>query len=126
MIHRINLDIKTGTQEYYVIPGGGVENNEKIEDAVIREMKEETNLDVKLGELFYELEDLDQQGANIKYCAYLCEYTGGEPKLREDSEEAKEMKDGINFFNPVWVDLSEIKNIALFPSPLKDKLIQNF
>jgi len=31
--------------EYYVLPGGTVEKWEKIEEAVIRELKEETNLE---------------------------------------------------------------------------------
>ena len=35
-------------KEYYSIPGGGVENNETLEDAVIREMKEEFSIDVKI------------------------------------------------------------------------------
>lgn len=124
LIHRINLEKWKGDQEYYVIPGGGVEDGESVEDATIREMKEETDVDVTLGELFYELEDFDPQGKKIKYYAYLCNYTGGEPKLREDSEEAKEMKEGIHFYKPVWVDLTEIKKIVLYPTPLKDKLIK--
>ena len=124
LIHRINLEKWKGDQEYYVIPGGGVEDGESVEDAVIREMKEETDVDVTLGELFYELEDLDPQGKKIKYYAYFCKYSGGEPKLREDSEEAKEMKEGIHFYKPIWVALSELKNIVLYPTPLKDKLIK--
>lgn len=35
-------------KEYYSIPGGGVENNETLEDAVIREMKEEFSIDVRI------------------------------------------------------------------------------
>lgn len=126
LMHRINLAKEEGSQEYYVVPGGGVESNEDIEDAVIREMKEETDLDVTLGELFYEVEDHEPTGELIKYYAYLCEYKGGEPKLREDSVEAQEMKEGIHFYKPLWVDLSEIKNIVLYPTPLKQELITRY
>lgn len=35
-------------KEYYVIPGGGIEDNETLEDNVIREMKEEFCVDVKI------------------------------------------------------------------------------
>jgi 8-oxo-dGTP diphosphatase len=33
---------------YWIIPGGGVEFGEKIEDAALREIKQETNLDVDI------------------------------------------------------------------------------
>ena len=45
LIHRF----KDG-REYYVFPGGGVENAEKPTEAAKREAKEELNLDVVLGE----------------------------------------------------------------------------
>ena len=35
-------------KEYYVIPGGGVEKNETLEEACIRELKEEYNVDIKI------------------------------------------------------------------------------
>ena len=35
-------------KEYYVIPGGGIEENETLEEIVIREMKEEFSVDVKI------------------------------------------------------------------------------
>lgn len=35
-------------KEYYVIPGGGIEDNETLEENVIREMKEEFCVDVKI------------------------------------------------------------------------------
>ena len=45
---------KNGT-EYYVIPGGGVDNNENLEDALKRELKEELGVEVdvicKIGEV---------------------------------------------------------------------------
>src|SRR5690349_14768016 len=84
LIHRINLVKEEGKREYYVIPGGTVNSNEKIENAVIREMKEETDLDVKLGDLFYEMEDKNPRGGDRKHYYYICEYTKGEPRLRED------------------------------------------
>lgn len=73
LIHRINLEKLIREQEYYVIPGGGVETGEKVKDAVIREMKE-----------------------------------------------------GVHFYKPMWVELSELKNIILYPTPLKQELIKKF
>ncbi len=47
LMHRI----KSG-KDYFVLPGGGVENNENNVDALIREVKEETSLDIEVGEEF--------------------------------------------------------------------------
>ena len=35
-------------KEYYVIPGGGVEENETLEEACVRELKEEYNVDINV------------------------------------------------------------------------------
>jgi len=48
LIHRI----KDG-REYYSIPGGGIEEDETSDEAIVREIKEETNINVeKYSELF--------------------------------------------------------------------------
>lgn len=41
--------------EYYAVPGGTIEEGETSEAATIREVKEETDLDVELGKLFLNL-----------------------------------------------------------------------
>ena len=35
-------------KEYYVIPGGGVEEGESLEEALIREIKEELGIDIEI------------------------------------------------------------------------------
>jgi ADP-ribose pyrophosphatase YjhB (NUDIX family) len=126
LIHRINLEMSEEAREYYVIPGGEVMNGEKTEDAVLREMKEETDVNVMLGELFFEMDDKNPRGGNRKHYYYICEYIEGEPKLRSDSEEAREMKEGVHFYTPMWVDLSEFERLSLFPDQIKDKIITKF
>ena len=43
LIHRIK-NINGERKEYYVVPGGGIEEKENIKEATIRELKEETGL----------------------------------------------------------------------------------
>ena len=43
-----------GDLVYWTLPGGGVESNEKSEAAIIREVREETGLDVQVGPILFD------------------------------------------------------------------------
>ena len=60
--------------EYWDIPGGMVEIGESPQEAVIRETKEEVNLDITVGEILHEDSNYDA-GKNTVFTrlVYLCE-----------------------------------------------------
>ena len=124
LIHRINLG-KENDQEYFVIPGGGVEENEDIKEAVIRELGEETGIKVKVNDIVYETESFNSSRniAQHEYY-YLCEYISGEPALREDSEEAEEMKLGKHFYKPMWVSKEEAEKSIVYPEEVKSIILK--
>lgn len=72
----------------YDLPGGGIDLGEKLEDGVVREVKEETGIDVTNPKLlgFVESFFTDSHALNESYHCYLfyyaCEYVGG--KLSTD------------------------------------------
>lgn len=47
LMHRIK-NVDGETREYYVVPGGGIEEGETLEEATKRELKEEMGIDIKL------------------------------------------------------------------------------
>jgi mutator protein MutT len=116
LIHRKNK------KEYFVFPGGGVEDGESVEQAVIREMQEETTIDVKIDKLLYHhiYDDGSQQ------FFYLCDYIKGEPKLREDSEEKMTMLKGKDFYEPLWIKINKLSTMLVYPLEVRDLLVRDY
>ena len=98
-------------REYYVTPGGGVENNETLEETVIRELKEEFSVDIKI--LGYLGKDEDDKSLNH---FFHCEITAGTPKL--GGEELDRMNED-NYYEVREVPIEDINNIDLVA---KDKV----
>ncbi len=113
MIHRF----KNG-DEYFVLPGGGIEKGESPEDALIREIKEETSLEIKIEKSSGNF--IDEFGD--EHFNFLCEYISGEPKFEADSPEVK--RNGPNIiYELVWKNLEEIKDLKIYPIKTKEILL---
>lgn len=97
---------------YYTLVGGGIHMNEDAESALVREVYEETGLDVKKARLVYIEEAGEPYGTQY---VYLCQDPGGEVALQEDSDEAHISAMGQNTYEPEWLSLHEFRN-AMFRS----------
>jgi len=73
-------------KDSWALPGGFVEYGETVESAVIREVKEETGLDVDLKTIVgvYSDPDRDPRGHTVTIC-YLAQKSGGELKADTDA-----------------------------------------
>ncbi len=111
---------KNGKQ-YYTFPGGGVEGGETLEEALVRELIEETTVVIQMNKLLYHIVYDD----NTEQFFYLCKYVSGEPKLHEDSPEVQELLKVNEIFEPKWIALKELKNLLLFPLEVRDFLIED-
>ena len=58
-------------EEYWMLPGGGLEDGETEEEGIIREIKEETNLDVEIKGILF---DEPGNGKDVyqRYVTFLC------------------------------------------------------
>ena len=71
------------------LPGGFVDVGERVEDALIREMKEETNLDVKITNLLGIYSDPQRDPRFHTASAVFIAKAEGQPKGGDDAKEAK-------------------------------------
>jgi len=73
---------------YYALPGGIVEYGETVEEAVLREVKEETGLDVKIHKLVgvYSDPNRDPRGHFVSIC-FITLPVGGELKAGSDAKD---------------------------------------
>lgn len=126
LMHRKNvLKVENSTQpygEYYVFPGGGLEEGENLEEGVKREIFEEFGIEVKvIRKLYYKTinEEKDEY-------LFECEYTGGEfgtgcgPEFSNDPKYADRGE-----YIPEIVPVEKVKNIRLLPEDFKEKLIED-
>ena len=91
---------------YYAIPGGGVENNESLEDACIREIQEEVNLHVTIDKYL----GSDEYETGICHY-YKVNYLGGIPTL---GGEEKERNNPDNYYKVELIDLKNIDSIFIY------------
>lgn len=92
---------KDGTlKEYYVVPGGGWEGDETLENNAIRELKEEMNIDIAITN-FVGLEVTEYGCANY----FLAEILKGIPQL---GGEEKEKNCYENFYEPQYISISQL------------------
>ncbi len=89
-------------------PGGMVEPGEALQDALIREIKEETGVDVEITGFIGICKNIQKDIVNIDFS---CKYAGGELTTSDESLDVK------------WVKKDEAMNLVIFP--LTKKRLEN-
>jgi len=94
-------------RNYWTLPGGGIEENETHIEALVREVFEETHLQVEVNQFLFKEEESPNR---ISYC-YLATANGSfEAKLGSDPEEADLPKDERMLQEMSWQPIQNMKN----------------
>jgi len=110
----------------YDFPGGGIELGEPTEDALLREVREETGLNVKMGKIlhcehsFFKLPFKGNFVHSI-HMYYACQVVGGEISTKFFDKQEKQYAD-----KPEWVNLKKIKNVKIYSSGDVDKVLEKY
>ncbi len=99
--HRMDADGRT----YWILPGGGLEPRESPEDCVRREMKEETDLDVRVVRLVLDVPEHAADSPYRRLQTYLCEHRAGEAKAGFEPE--PEAASSYAIVEVKWFDLRD-------------------
>lgn len=72
-------------RDIWMVPGGGIEEGESSLEAAVREVEEETGLDIEVQKLLWHVEEVSERGQRFVNF-FLGEMTGGTLELGEDPE----------------------------------------
>jgi 8-oxo-dGTP diphosphatase len=108
---------KGSNSSYYTLPGGAVENGETLEDAAIREVKEETGLNVELDGIFAVSEAFfEDRGHHAIFFTFKGRIIDGEINI-SFPEEIEEI---------TWMDAKIAKKYAYIPTEVKRLINSEF
>lgn len=111
------IKLGDGKEEWYILPGGGQDGEETLPQAAEREVREETGIEIKCGELLFVIEGVHGESFHRIDLVFSCAYLG----MAEDAA----LHQDTNQIGYEWLDLSTLNRLPLYPSKLR-RPIMNF
>lgn len=97
-----------GDQDVYALPGGNCDRGETLPETVIRELKEELDVSVDIGEMILAGEMLlTERNDDVLHVVFATRNLRGEPQLNSAETTALEL---------VWVPVVGVDQLNLYPN----------
>lgn len=110
-------------KEYYTLPGGHVESNETYEEAVIREVLEELDVDISIKEKVLSIynKDLDRYEE-----FFVCNIISGDIKAGNGPEWSNQDIEKYGSYDIVYINVEDIHKYNILPIEVKEFLIKKY
>lgn len=115
LIHRIKPD-----REYYTFPGGGIEKNESLNDALNREIMEELGIKVTIIKELYKYETDDRIETFI-----LCNYLSGSFEEANGPEFFSKEYKSHGKYGQELIELNELNGYNLMPPTIREEILKD-
>ena len=112
------IKIRDAGEEWYIMPGGGQEAEETLNEAVCREVSEELGIAIECKELLFVVEGVHGETFHRVDLIFSCEYIDNMPDavLHGDTNQV-----GIG-----WLDISTLNLQPLYPSKLRRQIMNYY
>ena len=108
------VEFNDETGLHYNLPGGTVEQEETITEALRREVKEETNIEIEVGSLLFVIEYEPKRNSFWAGSKYVLSFIFG-CKLSNGQMPSFPMTPDTNQTDVKWVKLDELDSVELLP-----------
>lgn len=105
-------------EQYYVFPGGKIENNETKEECIVRECKEELGLEVSVNKYIYEV-----KGEDFIQHFFLCNWLSGEIGTGDEEEYQQDRKGGLQV--PMLINIEDLSKLNIVSPPIIKQLLED-
>jgi len=112
------IRIRDAGEEWFIMPGGGMEPEETLAEAVRREVMEELGLEVECGELLFVVEGVRGEAFHRVDLVFECRVLRDAPEavLHADTNQA-----GVE-----WLEISSLSTQPLYPSRLRRQIMNYY
>ena len=108
-------------RDIWMVPGGGIEDGESAAQAAVREVREETGLDIEVLRMIWHVEEVSERGQRFVNF-FTARITGGtlelgaDPEFDEDHQVLREVR---------FMTRDEVQNIEnIYPEYLRNELCE--
>ena len=112
------IKIRDGGEEWYIMPGGGQEAEETLQEAVCREVLEELGITVACRDLLFVIEGVHGESFHRVDLVFFCKIMENIPDavLHSDTHQV-----GVE-----WLDIETLNKLPLYPSKLRRQIMNYY
>ncbi|MGM9998596.1 MAG: NUDIX domain-containing protein [Candidatus Bruticola sp.] len=100
-------------RKYWLLPGGGVEFGESLSACAVRELKEETNLDIEVGNLAFIADSIAPDGSrHVVHVVFYAQEVSGHLQVGQEER----------LYTARYVDIDKLNDLVMYP-PISEEIV---